>query len=80
MVKTFVVQDISEIQARVIMETELPPLIRKLIRKAHKEGAKGRKARAEYSFQGPRSSTLQSSSATSSRTTSEHVLAVRCGR
>ena len=53
MVKTFAVREITEVKARAVMEEELPPLIRKLIRNAHKQGAKGREAHAEHSFRGP---------------------------
>lgn len=53
MVKTFTVHDVSEVKARSIMEEQLPLLIKKLIRKAHKEGSKGRTAAVDYSFEGP---------------------------
>jgi len=52
MLRIFEVHDISEAQARAVMETELPLLMHRLIRKAHKEGSRGRTAEAQFSFEG----------------------------
>lgn len=51
-VETVAVNNMTADQARAIMRRELQTVVDKLIRAAHKEGARGRPAYAERSFEG----------------------------
>jgi hypothetical protein len=53
MVRLMEVHNLEEDQARAIAVTQLPMLMAKLVRQAHRRGAKGREAYAEHSFEGP---------------------------
>lgn len=53
MVRLMEVHDLKEDQARAIAVTQLPELMARLIRQAHRRGAVGREVYAEHSFKGP---------------------------
>ncbi len=51
--KTTVINDVSHEDAQLIVQNHLRPTINKLIRKAHKEGSRGRRAYAELHLSEP---------------------------
>jgi hypothetical protein len=50
--ETVAVNHMTAEQARMIVRRELQAVVDKMIRAAHKQGARGRKARAEHCFEG----------------------------